>query len=281
MFHKILKPMLLKEAEKPFLDKNYLYELKYDGIRGLVYASKDVFRVITRNGRDVTKTYPELVMIRELVGNRKVIFDGEIVAFKNGLPSFLELQKRCNLKSVLNIKKSIIDIPVCFIAFDIIYLDKSLVDLPLVERKEYLNKFLDKDVFIKTKVYGDGVKLFERVKSIGMEGIVAKRKDSKYYPGVRVDVWVKIKNFKCEEFYILGYKKLKNKYALLLGEKVGRKIVEVGRVSVTEDKEIIRKLKKLDVKYEDDFKYVKAIYKIKVHYMERTSNNTLRQPFIK
>ena len=120
MFHNYnLRPMLLEEVNQIFQDDDYLYEIKFDGIRALIYVSKNEFKIISRNGKDLTKKYPELKKIQNLVGNSKVIFDGEIIATLNGIPNFSLLQKRNRIKKV---NSSIIEeIPVSFVAFDILY----------------------------------------------------------------------------------------------------------------------------------------------------------------
>lgn len=287
MFNKILSPMLLKEVDKPFKDDNYIFELKYDGIRTLLYVSPKTFKLITRNGNDLANIYPELKSVQNIVGKHKVIFDGEIVAFKNGKPSFSELQYRNNLKNTSKIKFMINEIPVCFVVFDIIYFDKDLTNLTLMERKKILNDFTDTDIFIKTKMYNDGLKLFKHIKKIGLEGIVAKQKDSKYILGKRVENWVKIKNFKKEYFYVYGFTKLKDKYALYLGEYKNKKLIPVGKVSVMPDNDVLKivqkqkKVKNIFIDITENINFVEPINKILVHYMERTLNNTLRQPFIK
>lgn len=287
MFNKILSPMLLKEVDKPFKDNNYIFELKYDGIRTLLYVSPKTFKLITRNGNDLANIYPELKSVQNIVGKHKVIFDGEIVAFKNGKPSFSELQHRNHLKNISKIKLMINEIPVCFVVFDIIYFDKDLTNLTLMERKKILNDFTDTDIFIKTKMYNDGLKLFKHIKKIGLEGIVAKQKDSKYILGKRVENWVKIKNFKKEYFYVYGVTKLKDKYALYLGEYKNKKLIPVGKVSVMPDNDVLKivqkqkKVKNIFIDITENINFVEPINKILVHYMERTLNNTLRQPFIK
>lgn len=287
MFNRILSPMLLKERDKPFIDDNYIFELKYDGIRTLLYVSPKTFKLITRNGNDLANIYPELKSVQNIVGKHKVIFDGEIVAFKNGKPSFSELQHRNHLKNISKIKLMINEIPVCFVVFDIIYFDKDLTNLTLMERKKILNDFTDTDIFIKTKMYNDGLKLFKHIKKIGLEGIVAKQKDSKYILGKRVENWVKIKNFKKEYFYVYGVTKLKDKYALYLGEYKNKKLIPVGKVSVMPDNDVLKivqkqkKVKNIFIDITENINFVEPINKILVHYMERTLNNTLRQPFIK
>lgn len=286
MFNKIISPMLLKEVDEPFNSEDYIYELKYDGIRTLMYISDKTFKLITRNGNDVADIFPELKSIQKIVGNKKVIFDGEIVAFKNNKPSFSELQHRNHLKNKTKIKLMMDEIPVCFVVFDIIYQDKDLTNFSLLERKDILDKYKDTDVFIKTKMYEDGLKLFDHIKKIGLEGIVAKLKSSNYIPNKRVDNWVKIKNFKKDYFYIYGYDKLKDKYALYLGEYKNKKLTPVGKVSVMPDNEVLKivqkqkKIKKF-IDINENINFVEPINKILVHYMERTDNNTLRQPFIK
>ena len=278
--------MVLKEVEKPFNDDNYLYELKFDGIRALLYVSKDTFQLITRNGNDVSSIYPELRSIQKIVGKREVIFDGELVAFSNGNPSFSSLGKRSHLKNTSKIEDMIEDVPVTYVVFDILYQDKDITSLSLVKRKELLNEYPDTDVFVKSVIYQDGIHLFSAVQKKGLEGIVAKLKNSIYIPGARVDSWLKIKNFKHEEFFIHGYLKMKEKYSLLLGEYRNQKLYYVGKVSITEKNPILEKLlnslesKNIFENYQRAANYIKPIHKINVQYMERTLDNYLRQPFV-
>lgn len=287
MFKSKLYPMLLKEVDKPFNDVNYLYELKFDGIRAIIHVSKDEFLITNRHGMDITRLYPELKSIQKIVGKKKVIFDGEIITFDNGVPSFSKLQFRSHLKDVNKINNMMNEIPTVFVAFDILYQDKDLTNLKLIDRKKYLDKYIDSEYFIKSKIYMNGKKLFEKVKKLDLEGIVAKEKDSFYFLNKRVDVWLKIKNFKVEKFLVHGYVKNKEKYSLLLGEFRNNKLYYVGRVSIIEKNEILKKVidtKKANNKFvncDDNAIYVEPINKIKVHYMERTNTNMLRQPFIK
>lgn len=287
MFNKKnIRPMLLQGIEKPFQDNEYLYELKYDGIRALLYVSKKSINLITRNGIDITHLYPELNSIKNLVGNKKVIFDGEIVAFKENKPSFSELQKRNHLKNESKINAYTKIIPVAFIAFDIIYESKDLTNLVLTKRKEILNDYPDTEVFIKSKIYEQGIKLFEKVKKLGLEGIIAKKKNSLYYPNTRVYEWLKIKNFKKEEFYIHGYIKNKEKISLLLGEYKNKDFYYVGKVSIMPDDPLIKsalkqkKTNNLFVNHNEKATYITPSNKVLVNYMERTNSNHLRQPFV-
>ena len=119
-------PMLLKEIDKPFDSKDYLFEIKFDGIRAIIFASPHNLIIKTRNNVDVTDIYPELQSIKNLV-KHPTIFDGEIVAFKEGLPSFSKLQERSHLKNKNKIKKLSLEEPICYVCFDILYDNKDLI----------------------------------------------------------------------------------------------------------------------------------------------------------
>ena len=279
-------PMLLKEIPKVIKSSKYIYEVKFDGIRALIHVSKESFKIISRNGKDITNFYPELKEIQKLIKkNEKVIFDGEIIALKEGKPSFQLLQKRNHLKNITEDLEN--QIPVYFIAFDIIYQNKSLINLELLKRKEILNKYQDTNIFIKTKMYNDGAKLFQRIKKLNLEGIVAKEKDSLYIPNKRVDTWLKIKNIKDGEFYIHGFIFNKEKYSLFLGEKRKDGLYYVGKVSVGENNDIIKKLKALKkvkgqfINFREEGVFVEPNIQVTVTYLEKTKDGKLRHAILK
>ena len=210
--------MLLSEYPFTFSNK-YIYEIKFDGIRALIYVNKNTITIKSRNNIDITNFFPELTNIKDIVSNNNVIFDGEIVVLENNIPAFSKVQQRLRLKNKIKIDEYSQENPATFVAFDILYLNKSLLDKKLIARKNYLNKFRDTNNFVKSKVFLDGSNLFKSVKTLGLEGIVAKEKDSLYYPKTRTKEWIKLKNIKQDYFYIGGYIKNKASYSLLLGEK--------------------------------------------------------------
>ena len=227
-------PMLLKEIEKPFDSKDYIFELKFDGIRAVLFVSPNKVIVQTRNKQDISNLFPELQNIKELV-KENTIFDGEIVAFQNGLPSFSKLQERSHLKNISKIKNQSIESPIVFVCFDILYKgSKDLTNLSLLERKDILDSYSENDYFIKTKWLNEqGTSYFKEIQKLNLEGIVAKKKDSPYIINTRSNNWLKIKNFKQETFFIGGYTDT-NKNAsltLYLGEKRRNKLYFVGKVS--------------------------------------------------
>ncbi len=288
MFKKNYQVMLLKEIDKPFNDKKYLYELKFDGIRALIYASKNKLVIKSRNNIDITARFPEFQEIKKLVKNKNVIFDGEIIALnEDGNPDFSKVQGRNNLKNKDKIIEESLNNPAYFMVFDILYEDKELINLPLIKRKEILNKYQDTTHFLKSHTFSDGLKLFKVVKEKKLEGIIAKLKNSLYEPGYRVDSWLKIKNFQNKEYIIHAYNFLKEKYSLLLGEYRQEKLYYVGKVSITKNRPELKKILKTPkspnqfINCQDKATYIKPINKIKVSYIEITKNGTLRQPFIK
>jgi len=291
LFKKSFKPMLLKEIEKPFNNKNYIYEIKFDGIRSLIYVSKTSFKIKSRNELDITHLFPELNKIQEFV-KEPTIFDGEIVIFKNGAPSFSKLQERLHLKGEEKILLKSKAEPVVFIVFDILYKKKNLINLPLMKRKKILNEFPDTEEFIKSIYLEEqGIKLFQKIKKLNLEGIVAKEKNSTYEPNKRVDKWLKIKNKKSEDFFIGGYIEKKSEYvfSVLLGEKKENKLLYVGKVSVSKQNDLYEKIKKLSKRKSSPFineteknvNYVNPKYICEVEFLEKGKEGKLRHPVFK
>lgn len=288
LWNKDIKPMLLGEVREVFDSKEYLYEVKYDGIRVLVFVSKDKVVIRSRYGIDITGLFPEMMVLCKMVkGN--VIFDGEIIMLDNNKVSFSKLQKRIHLKNKKTIEFLSKTNPVIFICFDVIYEGKDLINLSLLERKGVLSNYKDNDVFIKsTYVIGAGTKLFNAIKKLDMEGIVAKKINSKYLVNERSDNWLKIKNYKSGNFIILGYinKEESHVISLVLGEHLNKKIVYVGKVILGKKRNLADKILKMKkskavVKIKDkDVIYIKPEIKCLIKYLERTENGLLRQPFV-
>ena len=278
-------PMLLKEIDKPFNSKKYYYELKYDGYRALIFVNKNEIYIQSRNKNDITFLYPELSNIKKIV-NKNVIFDGEIVIFENNKPSFNKISKRSKLKNKNIIKKESINNPVIFIAFDILYENKDLTNLPLIERKKILEKYQDTDFFIKSKVYlNNGIKLYNFVKKNNLEGIVIKDINGLYHINNRTSDFIKVKNIKSDNFFIAGYIN-NNKYttSLVLCEKNNNDYIYVGKVLISKKNNIYEKILNIKkcknyLKIENnDITFIKPILSCKINYLERTKNGHLRHP---
>lgn len=204
---KNISPMLLHEVKEPFDDKDYLYELKLDGIRCIAYIEPKSVTLQNKRFKDVTGIYPELSDLCKCVGKRAIL-DGELVVLTDGKPDFYALQKRSLMGDLFRIRLAANRNPVQFAAYDIIYYDgKDLTDSPLTKRKAILSEKVKEGngLSISRYIEEKGVAFFELAKEQNLEGIVAKKKDGRYRIGKRTRDWVKIKVMQDEDLLICGY----------------------------------------------------------------------------
>ena len=207
----LIRPMLaVPRDELPRDDDAFAYEFKWDGVRAIVYVDGGRPRVLSRNDRDVTASYPELRVMAERLGSHRVVLDGEIVAMDDmGRPSFEALQSRMHVTNAAQVRRLTAQTPATFLAFDLLYCDGvSLVDLPYEQRREALDSLeLAGPSWQTTPVFfGGGEAVLAASKQQGLEGIVAKRRDSRYYAGKRSDCWLKLKNLRTLDVIIGGWK---------------------------------------------------------------------------
>ena len=295
LYNEDFVPMLLNEVKKSFNDNDWLFEMKFDGTRTLIYVDPKNIKITNKRGKILNETYPELLSIKNLV-KTKCIFDGEIISMIDGFPSFRKLQERALLKDSMKIKYMQENYPVTFICYDIIYEDKDLTGIPLIERKKILNKYKDTKFFVKTTyVLEKGITLFSEIKKLGLEGIVAKKLDSRYHINTRSKEWLKIKNWYDAEFYVCGYKipnNMGSMASLILGSRQGEnKFYYVGRVTIGKNNPEFKNIKKLKIIKENylidflhnDEGYVLVEPKLEctIEFLEKTKNGKLRQPIYK
>ena len=206
-----LVPMLAKAGPIPAQreDDQWAYEIKWDGIRAVVFSEPGRMRLVTRNGNDVTARYPELARMNRALSMHRAILDGEVVAFDaDGRPSFGALQGRMHLTREAQVKRLAKEAPVTYMAFDLLWLDgRSLMDRPYAERRAALRALLaDGERWqVPDHVVGGGTELLAATREQGLEGIVAKRVDSPYEPGRRGGAWRKVKNTNRQELVIGGW----------------------------------------------------------------------------
>jgi bifunctional non-homologous end joining protein LigD len=205
----LIKPMLASPGKLPIDDNQYSFEIKWDGIRAILYYTTGQIMITSRNLKDITKQYPELQQLGEMLDGQQVIIDGEIIAFdKKGHPSFSLLQQRMGLNSPTVIKNKMLEIPVTYIIFDILHFNqRSLVHLSYTERRHILEKLNLAGTNWQTPAYqqGSGKEILTAVSALELEGIVAKRLTSSYTPGKRSEDWLKIKNQHRQELVIGGW----------------------------------------------------------------------------
>lgn len=202
-------PMAATLSRLPARDEGWGYEIKWDGVRAIGYAEPGRLRLVSRNLRDVTAQYPEIGPMTRDIGARRLVLDGEIVAFDDaGRPSFQRLQPRMHVKSESEIRRRRNDTPVTYVVFDLLYLDgRSLLGAPYQERRQKLEALGLGGPSWQVPAYqrGEGRAFLDASRAQGLEGIVAKRLDSTYQPGRRSQDWLKVKNVRRQEVVIGGW----------------------------------------------------------------------------
>lgn len=284
--------MLLNEVKEPFDDKDYIYELKLDGIRCIAYLGKDVV-LQNKRYKDVTAIYPELSDMSKCV-KKNTILDGELVVLSDGKPDFYALQKRSLMTNKFRIQLAARSNPVQFAAYDILYHDgKDLTDKPLMERKAILQEKVKEGngLSISRYIEEKGIAFFELAKQQDLEGIVAKKKDGLYHIGKRTSEWIKIKVMQDEDLLICGFQPDEDGLLpkdLILGyydEKGNLKCKGKVYLGVSkEEREIISRFAKKNTVKDAWFEKYKNVVWLKpeligtAHFMHETQNGGMRQP---
>lgn len=204
-----IEPMRACLGKLPSNQDDYGYEIKWDGVRAVVYSEWGKVRAESRNLRDITAQYPELRELGRALGSRRAVLDGEIVAFdEEGKPSFERLQSRMHLASESLVRRRMRVVPVTYILFDLVYLDgRSLLGDAYTERRRALEELELSGPSWQTPAThpGEGAELLEVTKRHGLEGLVAKRLDSAYESGRRSRAWIKVKNVRRQELVVGGW----------------------------------------------------------------------------
>jgi bifunctional non-homologous end joining protein LigD len=200
-------PMLARLATMPANEEGWGFEVKWDGIRALLYSRgrKGDLTIENRNLRDITFKYPELHPLSGL----NAVVDGEIVALdESGRPSFELLQGRMHLSTEAGVRARMDDIPVRFMLFDLLWHEgRDLTELPYTERRAALEALDLNGPYWQTPAWrqGEGSALLEAARAQSLEGVMAKRLTSPYCPGKRTKHWLKVKVKQNQEFVIAGW----------------------------------------------------------------------------
>ena len=217
-------PMLARLGTMPASEDDWAFEVKWDGIRAVAYSGRRTGELTleNRNLRDITFKYPELHALAGL----DAVVDGEIVALdENGRPSFERMQGRMHLSSEAAVRARMSELPVRFMAFDLIWhAGTDVTALPYEERRARLEGLGIDGPCWQTPAWraGDGSALLEAAKAQALEGVMAKRLGSPYCPGKRTQHWLKIKAKMSQELVIGGWlpgegRRMNTLGALLLG----------------------------------------------------------------
>jgi bifunctional non-homologous end joining protein LigD len=217
----------------------WAYEMKWDGVRAVVYVADGAVRVLTRNDREVSATYPETHELAASLGGHSAILDGELVAFDaDGRPDFGELQRRMHVANPALVRALVAEVPVHYLAFDLLGLDgQSLLGLAYDERRELLESLdlQSAHVSVPPVFVGDGRAALAASRAAQLEGVVAKLRSSTYHPGRRSADWVKVKNIRMQEVVVGGWRPGKGHRSggvgsLLVGIPTDQGLVYAGHV---------------------------------------------------
>jgi len=290
-----ISPMLAILVDKPFNDKQWLFETKWDGVRAICFVKNGKFRLVSRNELEMTKQYPELSEIAANVRAKTAILDGEIVALdKQGIPHFQLLQPRFGRKKETNTTE---DFAIAYYVFDLLYKDGyNLTGCKLIDRKNLLERVLQTNAALRYSdhVLEKGIKFFEAVKKAKLEGMIAKLIGSKYVQKRSHD-WLKVKTELRQEVVIGGYTQPRGSReffgALVVGLYEGKELVYVGHTGGGFNRNTLAEVYKLleplktdkspfaDVpKTNEPVQWVKPKLVCEVKFSEWTADGKMRHP---
>lgn len=291
----LLQPMLAVSAE-PFDSADYLYEVKWDGYRGLAYLDGETV-IRSRNLIDLSEKFPELAGLHQKVKRQPSILDGEIVVFENGKPSFARLQSRGRMTNAGRIGQAANGRQAVFIAFDVLYVGgRPIVDLPLSKRKEILSEMVSPDgaIILSQFILKDGIDFYNACAGEGLEGAVAKKLDGVYLPGRRSPYWKKFRHTREADLVICGYQPGRGGRglgSLVLGGKRDGELVYQGKVgtgfSEREADALLDTLRQIEVavpgmgiprEERRHTRWVHPLLVCSVNYLTTTAEGYLRHP---
>lgn len=294
---KNIQPMLIAKNVAPSEDSSYMYEMKWDGERCIAYLDPNGGTELCnkRQVRMLPKV-PELAEIHRQVKNR-CILDGELMCLVGGKPNFEAIQRRSLMSNRYKIELEAQRFPATYVAFDCLYYDgEDLTMQPLTERKKILEKAVTESPRLAvSRVFdaGQALALFQIAKEQGLEGIVAKRKDSLYFQGTRTRTWLKMKNMMDDDFVVCGYIfKENHMISLVLGQYHNEKLVYKGHVTLGAGGAAFAKIKAqphairppFDVPEghgNEDAVWIEPQLVCVVEYMHNTRSGGMRQPVFK
>lgn len=270
---------MLARAGRAFDSDEHLFEIKWDGFRAQALIEASGYRLLSRRWTDFTPRYTELAFLRDLPGG--IALDGELVVLRDGKPHF---------ETMLTADHA----PVSFVAFDVMYVGGvSIMDEPLAERRKFLTEIVsacsDPRLVLSDGLVGDGKAFFATTGQMQLEGMVAKRLDSRYEPGERTGAWQKIKHMQDVLCAILGYVvddegDLRSLIIATNEEDGLRYVGKVGSGLTQETRAKVRRLmdeNRVDeplVPCDLEGRWVAPGLYCKVRYVDRTSTGMLRAP---
>jgi DNA ligase D-like protein (predicted ligase)/DNA ligase D-like protein (predicted 3'-phosphoesterase) len=203
-----IEPMLAQSAHVPPESEDYIYEVKWDGVRAMITLDEGEVRIRSRNQNDITGKFPELVVPDQAFRAASALFDAEIVCLDDaGKPVFQNVIHRIQQSGKDAIERAHARHPAVCYVFDCLYLDgRPIANEPLVRRRAWMEDAIKRDTpYRVSEAVTEGTGLFKAAVEMGLEGIMAKEKNSAYRPGTRSGQWLKIKKRQTMDCVIIGY----------------------------------------------------------------------------
>lgn len=290
--------MLAESRPRPFSRPGWLFELKLDGYRIIAGLREGQVVLLTRNGHDVTASFPEIAKAIRALPYEALVLDGELIGLDDkGRPSFQRLQRRAKLTRPLEVKRAALEAPTTFFAFDLLgFEDFDLRSLSLRERKAMLRRILPEVGAVPYVEHfeEEGEALFDRVRDLRLEGIVGKKADAPYRGGRSAD-WVKVRADLVDDFVVVGFSAPKGSRtgfgALHLADYVDGELTYAGRVGSgfsSDDLDEVRRQLEQRIRPDPpctgpmppsgDHTWVEPELMCEVRYKEWTGDGVLRQP---
>ena len=229
-----MRPMLATHGSHVPVGDAWMHEVKWDGIRILADCREGRARLTSRNDNDVTGGWPDVAV--PPLGDRDLLVDGEIIALNEaGRPDFRVLQERMHVRKATSVARLVQQVPVTFMVFDLLRLDgRDLTGEPLESRRTLLTETLAGSAWQVPPSYDDGQMLFEATLEQGLEGIVSKRRSSRYAFGERSPHWLKFAHRHRLSYVVGGWRPQEGTTdrlaALLVGEPTPEGLIYRGRV---------------------------------------------------
>jgi len=290
---KPMDPVLCPEA---FDSEDFLFQVKWDGVRIMAEVNHGQVSLTSKHGKDKTEQYPELQVLAQCLKDQTALLDGEVVVLKGGKPSFPSVMKRDQSHSQ-NIRYLQDLLPINYMVFDLLYLNgQDLRNEPLEFRKSQLDELLlNQPALYQIEDFPSGKTLFAAVENMGMEGIVAKRRGSPYSLGKNHKDWLKIK-CRRQQVCLIGGFTLRGKIvnSLLLGIFQDGRLTYAGKagsgLTATQQELLAELLPKLQIKNSPfvnltspnkGYYYVRPQLGVQIEFLEWTEEMNLRNPVIK
>jgi DNA ligase D-like protein (predicted ligase) len=290
-----IPPMLATLVEKPFSSSEWIYEKKFDGVRCIACKKDNKVTLYSRNKKSMNSSFPEIVEALENIKKKDFVIDGEIVAFDRGITSFSKLQQRIHLKNPL--ASVIKNVKVYYYIFDILIdQGEDLRKKSIIERKKILKENFSFSNKLRFSQFcrKNGIKYFLEAKKNGLEGVIAKRNESKYI-SKRCGDWLKFKCVNQQEFIIIGYTEPQRSRvgfgSILIGYYKNKNLHYAGKVGTGFNQKVLcdlkKKLSRLELK-ESPIKnekikgrgitWIKPSLIAQVGFSEWTKDGKLRHP---